>query len=367
MLLPTLLASLLAFANGANDNIKGAATLVGSGTMGLRGALWLATLATLLGSLTSVVLAQGLLLAFTGKGLVAPEVAGDPAFASSVGLAAGATVLLATRLGLPISTTHALVGALVGAGLVAGEGALRLDGLLYGLVLPLLSSPLLAAVGTAAAYPALRHLRRRSGITQETCVCIGDEVVAVHAEGSPSALSLRQSATVTLGTTETCRVRYNGEVLGLRARTVLDAAHIASACAVSFARGVNDTPKIAALLLVGGALGATTAASTVAVTMALGGLLAARRVAETLAHGVTTMNPGQGFTANLVTSVLVIGASRFGLPVSTTHVSGGALIGLGMSHGGAHWKVIRRVLLAWCLTLPVAAALAALGALALAA
>jgi PiT family inorganic phosphate transporter len=77
-----------------------------------------------------------------------------------------------------------------------------------------------------------------------------------------------------------------------------------------------------------------------------------------MAHGVTEMNPGQGFTANIVTALLVIGASSFGVPVSTTHVSCGSLFGIGAVTGRAKWRSIRHILLAWAITLPVAALLA---------
>jgi len=128
---------------------------------------------------------------------------------------------------------------------------------------------------------------------------------------------------------------------------------------VSFARGVNDTPKIAALLLAGSLLPPTGAVVLVGVAILAGGLVYARRVAETMAHGITEMSPGQGLSANLVTAALVIGASRLGMPVSTTHVSCGALFGIGASSGRAHWKKIGQIGLAWIVTLPVAAALGA--------
>ena len=75
---------------------------------------------------------------------------------------------------------------------------------------------------------------------------------------------------------------------------------------------------------------------------------------------ITTMNHGQGFTANVITGVIVIGASRMGLPVSTTHVSCGSLFGIGAISGGAQLKTIGTILLAWITTLPLAAGLAAL-------
>jgi PiT family inorganic phosphate transporter len=142
-------------------------------------------------------------------------------------------------------------------------------------------------------------------------------------------------------------------------RLWLDRAHLGSAAAVSFARGLNDTPKIAALMVAGsGGLAVGTASIAVVTAMALGGLLASRRVSETLAHKVVRMDAGEGLGGNLVTTALVIGASRFGLPVSTTHVSTGALFGIAAGNGSGRAAMIRRILLAWCITLPLAAVLA---------
>jgi len=350
---------LLAYANGANDNFKGVATLLGSGTTAYRPALLWATVTTALGSATALVLGRELLRAFGGKGLVPPEVVGDPLFAAAVALAAGLTVLLATRLGFPVSTTHALIGALVGAGLLASPGGINGATLASGFVLPLLTSPFIAVAGAAVVYPALRFARRGLGVTQETCVCVGDEVVAVvpGALGTEHALGAVSLPLISGGTEPTCRIRYRGAFLGLRARLVLDALHYLSAGAVSFARGVNDTPKIAALLLVGEMVAPGTALTGVGVVIAAGGLIGARRVAQTMSHRVTEMNPGQGFVANFVTASLVIGASGLGLPVSTTHVSCGSLFGIGAVTRQAHWKTIATILLAWVTTLPLAAAL----------
>lgn len=94
--------------------------------------------------------------------------------------------------------------------------------------------------------------------------------------------------------------------------------------------------------------------------MALGGLLNARRVAETLSHKITAMNHGQGFSANLATGLLVILASTLGLPVSTTHVSVGALFGIGATTRQADHRVVSGIVLSWLLTLPCA--MMALGA-----
>ena len=144
-----------------------------------------------------------------------------------------------------------------------------------------------------------------------------------------------------------------------RTRT-LDALHYLSAGAASFARGLNDTPKIAALLLVAKAFDVRWGIVAVALTMALGALLDADRVAETLGKKVTDMNPGQGFAANLATAALVITASFHSLPVSTTHVSVGALLGIGITTRQTKWRSVLQIILCWVITLPCAAALAAL-------
>jgi PiT family inorganic phosphate transporter len=134
----------LAFANGANDNFKGFATVWGSGTLEYRQALTLATIATIAGSLLSWMLADGLVQQFSGKGLVASEATQSLPFIASVAIGAAVTVFLATRLGLPVSTTHALIGGLVGAG-AAQAGGVHFAKLADTFLLPLLVSPLLAA------------------------------------------------------------------------------------------------------------------------------------------------------------------------------------------------------------------------------
>jgi PiT family inorganic phosphate transporter len=89
--------------------------------------------------------------------------------------------------------------------------------------------------------------------------------------------------------------------------------------------------------------------------MIAGGLAGARKVAETMSHKITSMNPGQGFSANLGTGILVSLASLIGLPVSTTHVSVGSLIGIGLVNRRANFSVIGKVLMSWVITLPCAA------------
>lgn len=156
-----------------------------------------------------------------------------------------------------------------------------------------------------------------------------------------------------------CSRRFGGRMFGLEAGAVLDGCHFLSTGAVGFARGLNDTPKIMALLVAESVLPLQGIVLLVAGAMALGGICNARKVAETMSLRITAMNPGQGFTANLVTAALVLTASVFGLPVSTTHVSVGALFGLGAATGTARRRTILTIVLAWVTTLPLAALLAA--------
>lgn len=355
--LTVLSALALAFANGANDNSKGVATLIGAGRLRPRPALVYGTVTTLLGSAAAVLLARGLLERFSGKGILAAELTGTPELGLTVAAAAGGTVLLATRLGLPVSTTHALVGSLAGVGLATGS--LRSEPLAAAFLAPLLLSPLIALASTAATYPLLRRLRLAAGVSHETCFCVAtDDATAAASDGT--AVLDKGTLRVVRGDTAQC-AGYEGTIAGVGAQRLLDGCHLLTAGAVGFARGVNDTPKIAALLLLAPPLGITGASPILLVgcTIAAGGLLAARRVAHTMSHRITGMNDGQAFTANMATAALVLLASRWGLPVSTTHVSVGALFGIGTISGSARWKTVTAIVASWIAVLPLAALLAA--------
>ena len=301
-----LAVAFVAFTNGANANFKGVASLYGSGTTSLRRAAAWGTLSTFAGSVAAVFLAQGIVKAFSGRGIVPDELVSSSHFVCAVALGAAFTSFVATRLGFPVSTTHALVGALAGAGW-AGSGVVRFDALATAFLYPLLFSPVAAAVAGAVAYLLLKRLR-----------------------------------------------------LAPDHRTpALDRLHFLSAGAASFARGLNDTPKMAALMLAVPAVGVGGAFAAIAVLIALGGLLDSSRVAETLGKRVTDMDPGQGFAASLVTAALVTTASLHSLPVSTTHVSVGSLLGMGAATGRAHWRKAAEIVLAWVSTVPCAALLGA--------
>ncbi len=357
----------VAYANGANDNFKGVATLFGSNTATYRQAITLGTTATLAGCIASVFLAAELVRVFSGKGLVPDVVAASPHFLLAVAIGAGCTVILATLLAFPISTTHALTGALVGAGIMAAGNDLNLGVLGKAFLLPLLLSPLISMILTIGCYQVLRRVPQRLGLRKDSCFCVGEEPATspgfAMANGSVAKMSSIVAPHVTLtagiGNTPACIDRYQGHLLGVSAQQLLTSAHFLSAGVVSFARGLNDTPKIVGLMLVIKALDVHFGMLAVALAMALGGLLNARKVAHTMSRKIAAMNDGQAFSANLVSGLLVIMASRFGLPVSTTHVCVGAISGVGVVNGTANASVLRNIVLSWVMTLPIAAGVAA--------
>lgn len=295
----------VAFTNGANANFKGVASLYGSGAATLRTALIWGNLFTFSGSLASFWLASGLLNSFGGKGILPDAIVQGPAFAASIALAAAATSYLATRFSFPVSTTHALLGAIGGCGVASwildtSSAKVQWNTLASSILYPLLISPILAIVSAWIFYRLLLLCR----------------------------VSLKQ-----------------------RNRT-LDGFHFASAGAASFARGLNDTPKIVAILLLVPEAKIEMAFAFVAIFILLGGIFDAKNVAETLGKKITDLDAGEGLVASFITSLLVSTASFHSLPVSTTHVSVGSLVGIGMANGKARWRMIGEIALAWLTTVP---------------
>ena len=360
----------LSYNNGANDNFKGVATLYGCGILAYKPAIIMATLFTLLGSISALFLANGLVDSFSGKSLIPQNVAASTDFLIAVSFGAGLTVLVATRLGFPISTTHSLVGGLVGAGLMAVGMEVNFNQLTRAFFLPLLVSPFIAVALGMTIYWLFTHIRQYFSINKETCICIGEQsqpipvqslntsqAQSILAKGSPAFQNNSYSQVQTkllIADSKECSSLYTGKVWGLQLQKALNFFHILSAGAVSFARGLNDTPKITGLLVAANLFDIRYGLFLVGIFMAVGGLLNARAVAETMSKKITQINHGQGLSANLVTSFLVIVASKFGIPVSTTHVSVGALFGISMVSKSQNNKVIKSILLSWLITLPVA-------------
>jgi PiT family inorganic phosphate transporter len=352
-------ACFLAFSNGANDNFKGVATLFGSGTANYKKAINWATITTFAGSIAAIFLANELVKNFSGKGLVPDDLIAMPIFAISIAFGAALTVFIATKMGMPISTTHSLVGALFGAGVMAVGSQFNFGKLGNTFLMPLIVSPLMAALISAIIYLFFRQLRRKSGVTKSSCICISKNQNTVQEANSNLALEMTSGIEIT-----SCKNKYietyNGKLLGISSQQILDNLHYLSSGIVSFSRGLNDTPKIVGLLIIINALDIQWSMVIIALIMAIGGLLNAKKVGVTISKKITPMNSGQGFTANLITGLLVTTASVHGMPVSTTHVSVGSIFGIGTVTKKANHKTIKNILLSWVLTLPIAAIISAL-------
>lgn len=365
-----VVSTLLAYANGANDVSKGIATLVGSGVADYRRAILWGTLWTGVGGAAAVLVAGAMLDTF-GKGLWIAGV--NPSFAGAIAAlaGAGAWVFIATRTRLPVSTTHALVGSVVGVGIAAyGAGGIAWSALGTRLAAPLIASPLVAFVLTRLVSRGLT-LTCGPGRATADCLCIAAEPSAQLAWAVPGSAVLLASPTTRLavatGEAEECRATQPNAF-----RITADHLHWLSSGATSFARAVNDTPKIVALALSAGILGSGSVAMNtlqlfvlVTAGMVAGSLVAGRRVTEVLAEDVTPMDHREGLAANLVTATLVTSGAVFGLPMSTTHVSSGGIVGVGAQRGSLNEKTAREIGLAWVVTVPGAAVLGA-GAYALA-
>ncbi len=364
-LLALLLVMAMAYANGTNDVSKAIATLVGSGVTDYRTAIIWGTAWTVAGAGLSALVADAMLKTFSA-GLIQPGIATPPALALAVLLGAMGWVLVASRTGLPVSTTHALTGALVGAGLASiGSQGLIWPAITGKIGLPLLLSPVLALTVSFMVHPVIKRVAAR---WEGACLCVmpaSRALVTIDARGNTRTL-LQTSA---LGQ-PVVAVPSQCDRAGLKGLTVgLDSVHWLSSGLASLARGANDMPKIMAMLLLGSASASWPSVTmqlgtlaVVALAMGLGSYIGGFRVTEVLAEKVTRMDHVEGLSANLTTSSLVLVSAAMGLPVSTTHVSSSAIIGIGLLKGlrAVRWTTVRDMVLAWIVTLPAGALLAAL-------
>lgn len=353
---------LLAYGNGANDISKGIATLAGSGSVKDRTAILWGTITTVLGALAAIGMTATLVHTFSSGMITRPVTAS--AFPLAVALGACGWLFIATITGLPVSTTHAIAGALVGAGLALfGIEGIAWTPLFKRIALPLALSPLVSFGLAQLLFPMTR---RALGRAQQFCVCMEVQYIAPIALKNEVLALQRASAEIIIDKDESC----NRTISGPLKLNVIDSLHWLTSGMTSFARGMNDTPKIAALLFGAGSLSAMNNNAglfgMVAFAMALGSLFSGRRVLHTLARKIATIDPLTGFTANLGSAALIIAGTLYGLPLSTTHVTTSAIVGIGSrTQGGARWRVVRDILFAWLVTLPAAALIAYAGALVL--
>lgn len=395
--LPLWIAALLAFymawAIGANDVANAMGTSVGSGALTVGGAVIVAAIFEFAGAF----LAGGHVTDTVRKGMLDMSLLGREQliYGMMASLASAGTLLIgATRFGLPISTTHAIVGAIVGFGAVAiGIDAVNWPKVLQ-ISLSWITSPLLAGVIAFAIFHLIRstilnksnpvHQIRKYGPAFFFFVFfiiglvtlfkglkhINLDLDLMEALAGSVALGLIGSG---LGAFFIRRVQIGEADPDHRfdqVERIFVVLQILTACAIAFAHGSNDVANaigpLAAIVNAVENVDLTAKAPVAPWMLAIGGLgivigLATwgYRVMETVGKKITELTPSRGFAAQLAAASTIVLASRLGIPISTTHTLVGAVLGVGLARGitALDLRVVGNILASWIATLPIAAAL----------
>ncbi|MCZ6464927.1 MAG: inorganic phosphate transporter [Proteobacteria bacterium] len=385
----------MAWSIGATDVANAMGTSVGSGALTIRQAIVVAAVLELGGAL----LAGGHVTDTVRKGMLDMDlVALHPElllYGMLASLAAAGTLLLtATFFGLPVSTTHSIVGAIVGFGAVG----LGVDAVEWGKVAEILvswaTSPLLGGVLAFLIFNLIRGIildredpmesARRYGPLFFFYVFFVIGMVTLFKGlknlkldfDFPEALALSAAlgaVGAVLGWLFIRRVRVDPGGSDQKFRNVervFVVLNILTACAVAFAHGSNDVANaigpLAAVVHVANEADVRSQSPVALWMLGLGGLgivlgLATwgYRVMETIGTKITQLTPSRGFAAQLSAATTIAFASQLGIPVSTSHILVGSVLGVGLARGiGAlDLRVVGKIVISWVATLPIAAAL----------
>ncbi|HJP72501.1 MAG TPA: inorganic phosphate transporter [Candidatus Limnocylindria bacterium] len=302
------------YINGFHDTANAIATSVSTRALKPAWAIGMSAVANFVGALTGTAVAHTV-----GAGLIDTNVESQSVIAAAL---VGAIVwnLITWRLGIPSSSSHALIGGLLGAALIsAGFGSWQMDGVINKVLVPLVGSPIIGFIGGLLVMALLFNIFRRA---------------------HPGRLNAV-----------------------FRRLQVLSAAYMA------FSHGSNDAQKtmgIMTLALVTAGVIPTfdvplwvilLAASAISLGTAAGGW----RIIRTMGTKVVKLEPVHGFAAETTAATVIFGASHLGMPVSTTHVISSAIMGVGSSDRlrTVNWSVARSIVTAWILTIPASGITAA--------
>jgi PiT family inorganic phosphate transporter len=304
------------FTNGFHDTANAMATSIATGALPPKVAVALSAVLNIAGAFLSIAVATTIAKGIVNNHLVTLNIV----FAGLIG--AILWNLLTWLVGLPSSSSHALIGGLVGATLVgAGTSGVDLAGVLSKVIIPALIAPVIAAgVATLGTFLAYR-------ITSNT----------------PEGLRSRG-------------FRYG---------------QIGSASLVSLAHGTNDAQKTMGIITLALIANGTIAHSATvplwviiacASSIAAGTYIGGWRIIRTMGVRLVEIEAPQGFAAEGSSSAVLLASAHFGLPLSTTHIAGGSIIGSGLGKrlAAVRWGVASQMVGSWVLTLPAAAAVGAL-------
>ncbi len=380
---------LMAFSLGANDVANSMATAVGSKAITVRQAVLIAAPLNFLGS---VVLGSHV-TATISKGIIDPAMIPDHRilmigmFAAL--LSAGVWVLAATLTALPVSSTHSIVGSILGFGFVAGGPGVINWWTMGAIVLSWIISPFFGAV---IAYLVFTHIRR--------CILYAKRFLAQTRRWAPfwmaltaalvtfsfcyktpvgKSLHLTWFTTIGLVLLISFVVWYLGRRMVSRmlpkltegdegVETVFKRLQVGTACYLSLSQGANDVANaigpVAAIYLIAREHQLLPMAEVPIFLLVLGGVgiavgigLLGYKVMSTVGEKITLLTNTRGFSVQFGAATTVLAASNLGMPVSTTHAAVGSVVGVGLARGfsAVDFRVLGKIVLYWVLTVPIAA------------
>ena len=383
----------MAWSIGANDVANSMATAVGAKAITFKQAVLIAGILNFAGAIL-----LGPHVAGTIKGgIVKSSIIADPhtlllGFVASL-LAAALWVTLSTWRELPISTTHSVIGALIGFGIIAG-GISSIDWSVMGKVA---SSWILSpVVGCIIAFFVFKVIVKTIFAKDEpvkAAKIVGPLAIGITAFLIVSSLFLKTKLSEMSGVSDLSQVLLISTVISaiaciiamfllrnIEAKSVEDYAtvegifrklQIVTSCYVAFSHGANDVanaiaPVAAIIPLANGEMSLTAGIPTELLALggigiALGCMTWGRRVMKTVGGRITNLTNTRGFSVDFAAATTVLVASKLGLPISTSHTVVGAVIGVGLARGleAVDLSVIKKIVVSWLLTVPIAAATSA--------
>ena len=372
---------------GANDVANSMASAVGAKAITIRQSIFIAGILNILGA------------TFIGthvtnpirKGIVSTEVLTDPHLALigalSALLAAALWVSFATWKSLPVSTTHSIVGAMIGFGIMAGGFSVINWGKLGAVVLSWVISPVFALVIGFIMFKTITRLilSKRDPFTwslrlSPLFIGIAFFVIVLSflfktplgkklAIGTPMALVIAFILAIGLGFVAMKLLgRYTQKRESSGAEDIFRKIQIGTSCYVALAQGANDVANAIGPLAViyfivkTGEIGASVPVPIFllffgGIGIACGIGMAGHRVMDTIGRKITTLTNTRGFSVDFAAATTVMVASKLGLPVSTTHAAVGGVMGVGLARGleAVNFRIIFQIILYWVLTVPASA------------